>query len=348
MSYGFGIIGLGVIADFHALAVRNTTKGKLVACYSRTQSKADAFGEKYGCKCYSDIEEFLSDPDLDIVTICTPSGAHMEYALQAAEARKHAIVEKPLEISLDRCDRIIEAFEKKRLQLGVVFQSRFFEASPVIKKALEQGRFGRLILGDAYIKWYRNQAYYDEGEWKGTWELAGGGTLMNQDIHAVDLLQWFMGPVDSVEAFIGTLGHERIEVEDVAAASLLFKNGALGVIEGSTAVYPGFLKRIEISGTGGSVVYEEQDVKVWEFADEKPEDAEIRERFRAKTGTGGGAADPTAIDVSGHTRQFEDFMAAIENGTKPLVDGHEGRKSVEIILAIYQSSNKGKRITLPL
>jgi predicted dehydrogenase len=287
-------------------------------------------------------------PGLDIVTICTPSGFHLEPALQIAEAGKHLIVEKPLEITLERCDQIINACEKNKVKLAGVFQSRFSEVAGVIKKTLDKGRFGKLVLGDAYVKWYRSQRYYDEGGWHGTWKFDGGGALMNQSIHAIDLLQWLMGPVETVSAFTGTLGHDRIEVEDAGVATLRFKNGAFGVIEGTTAIYPGFLKKIEISGTQGSAVLEEEDLKVWSFAEQREEDQEILERFTAKTETGGGAADPAAISFQGHQRQFEDFVEALETGREPRVNGPEARKAVEIILAIYQSAREGRKVTLPL
>jgi predicted dehydrogenase len=203
-------------------------------------------------------------------------------------------------------------------------------------------------LGDAYIKWYRSQEYYDSGGWRGTWDLDGGGALMNQSIHAIDLLQYFMGPVKSVQAFTDTLAHERIEVEDAAVAALRFENGALGVIEGTTAAYPGMLKKTEISGTKGTVVLAEEDIVTWEFDPELPEDAEIREKFAQRTDTGGGASDPRAINHANHRRQMENLINGLESDASHLVDGREGRKAVEIILAIYQSSREGRPVELPL
>ena len=343
MTYGFGILGLGLIAEFHAKAIRAMKKGKLIACYSRSQTKADAFGKKYNCSGYSSMNAFCSHPDLDIVTICTPSGAHLEPSIKVAEAGKHLIVEKPLEISLERCDKIIEVCEKNKVKLAGVFPSRFHDITKVIKSAIDEGRFGKLVLGDTYVKWYRSQDYYNKGGWHGTWTLDGGGALMNQSIHAIDLLQYFMGPVKAIQSFTETIGHKRMEVEDNAVAILQFKNGALGVIEGSTTVYPGFLKRIEISGTKGSAIMEEENLKSWNFVNEKSEDKIIRKRFAIKTEIGGGAADPAVIGFHGHQRQFEDMVKALETDSKPLVDGYEARKAVEIILAIYKSAKEGKK-----
>ena len=347
MSYGFGIIGLGLIADFHAKAIQaiSGSRGTLVACCSRSPEKAKGFAEKYNCRGYADIAEFLAHPGLDIVSICSPSGAHLDTALAAAEAGKHVIAEKPLEITPERCDRIIEACDRAKVSLAGIFQSRFSEVAGLVKSTLEQGRFGTLVLGDAYVKWFRSQEYYADG-WHGTQALDGGGALINQSIHAIDLLQWFMGPVESVQAFTGTVGHKRIEVEDNAVAALRFRNGAFGVIEGSTSVYPGFLKRIEISGTKGSMVLEEETLKSWEFAESAPGDEEIRKKYGAGAQSGGGAADPAAISFQGHRRQFEEFISALDEGRPPLVDGPEAKKAVEIIQAIYTSAKKSKPVQL--
>jgi len=348
MSYAFGIIGLGLIADFHARAIKEMRGGKLVACCSRNQEKADRFAEKYQCKGYSSLEQFLGHPGLDIVNICTPSGTHLEPALAVAAAGKHLIIEKPLEITLPRCDEIIRACEENGVKLTSVFESRFFKLTSVIKKAVDQGRFGQMVLCDAYIKWYRSQEYYDKGGWRGSWKLDGGGALMNQSIHAVDLLQYFAGEVEEIQALTATIGHQGIEVEDNAVALLRFKSGALGVIEGSTSVYPGFLKRIELSGTEGSVIMEEEDLKAWSFKKELLKDRKIRKQFFSRTKSGGGASDPGAINFCGHQYQFENMVEAIKNNNEPLIDGYEARKAVEIILGIYKSAREGKKVKLPL
>ena len=290
----------------------------------------------------------LNRDDIDIVCVCTPSGAHMEPAVAAAEAGKHVIIEKPLEITLERCDDIIESCEKANVRLCAIFNSRFSDASQLVKDTVSSGRLGQLTLGDAYVKWYRSQDYYDSGDWRGTMELDGGGALMNQSIHAIDFLQYVMGPVESIQAFTDTLAHKRIDVEDVAVAALRLKNGALGVVEGTTAVYPGSLKKFEFSGTKGTIVLEEEDIITWEFEEEEPEDAEIKQQFTEKKSGGGGASDPRAINHDNHRRQMINLIQSIENNIPHLVDGREGRKAVEIILAIYQSSKAGKTVHLPL
>jgi UDP-N-acetyl-2-amino-2-deoxyglucuronate dehydrogenase len=348
MPIGFAIIGTGMISRFHARAIAEVRGAKLVACYNRTAEKATIFGAEHNCQPYDSLDALLANDKVDAVAITTASGAHMEPAIAAARTGKHVIIEKPLEITLKRCDQIINECAKHGVKLSTVFQSRFHDSSLKMKQAVDSGRFGTLTLGDAYVKWWRSQEYYDSGAWRGTWRLDGGGALMNQAIHTVDLLTWLMGPVEKVQAFTATLAHKRIEVEDVATATLTFANGALGVIEASTGVYPGYLKRIELHGTRGSAILEEEDIKSWKFAEKARGDEAILNAMKKKKSSGGGAADPAAIGHHGHARQFQDFVKAINNDTAPAIDGHEARKSVEIILAIYKSAASGRAVKLPL
>lgn len=348
MALGFGIVGCGMISDFHAKAVADTPGAKLVACQSRTLSNAQTFAKRHSITAYERMEDFLAEPKLDVVTICTPSGAHLEPAVQAARAGKHVVIEKPLEITLKRCDKIIAACEKAGVICSTIFPSRFHRSSQTLKKAVDKGRFGTLTLGDAYVKWFRTQEYYDSGQWRGTWALDGGGALMNQAIHSVDLLTWLMGPVAEISAQTSTLAHDRIEVEDVATASLRFENGALGVIEATTAAFPGWLKKIEIHGSDGSACIEEEDIKIWQFKKMTAADKKIIAALSDANETGGGASDPSAIGHAAHAAQFKDIVKAIKKGTSPAIDGCEGRRSVEIILAIYKAAKTGRRIKLPL
>ncbi|MBL9122684.1 MAG: Gfo/Idh/MocA family oxidoreductase, partial [Planctomycetaceae bacterium] len=214
MAYGFGIVGCGMIANFHAKAIADTRGARLVACFDAIGASADRLAAATGCRAYHQLDAMLADKDVDVVTIATPSGAHLEPTLAAARAGKHVIVEKPLEITLKRCDKMIAECEKHGVQLATIFPSRFHASSLEIKRAIDAERFGRLTLGDAYVKWFRTQQYYDAGAWRGTWELDGGGALMNQAVHSVDLLTWFMGPVTEITAQADILAHERIAVED--------------------------------------------------------------------------------------------------------------------------------------
>jgi predicted dehydrogenase len=300
-----------------------------------------------GVPIFTSMDQALKRDDVHAVIICTPSGDHLEPALAAASAGKHVVVEKPLEISPQRCDQIIAACDKAGVKLCTIFPSRFSDANQTLRAAIDAERFGKLVLGETTCKWWRTQEYYDSGQWRGTWQLDGGGALMNQAVHNVDLLLWLMGPVKEVSGFTATLAHNRIEVEDTAVATLRFTNGALGVIIAATSIHPGFPKTVAIHGDRGSAVIEQDDLITWTFADSQPADDEIRHRFAKKTGATGGAADPKAISHEGHARQLRDFVAAIREDRAPMVDGREGKKAVELICAVYEASQslRLKRLT---
>ena len=342
---GFAIVGCGMIARFHVKALAEIPGTRIAALMSRTPESAARLLQESGtpaCLVFATVEEAVKAPGVDVVVITTPSGAHLEPALIAAAADKHVVVEKPLEITGPRCERIIEACDKHRVKLCTIFPSRFADSNIALKAAVDAGKFGRLTLGEACNKWWRTQAYYDDGGWKGTLALDGGGALMNQAIHNVDLLLWMMGPATHVCGLTATLAHERIEVEDTAVASIRFANGALGVLVGTTSVHPGYPKQIAIHGDKGSAVIEQEDVLRWDFAPATPMDDEIKMRFSAKVGASGGAADPKAISHEGHRRQLADFVAAIRDNRPPKVDGREGKRAVDLICAIYVSNRTGR------
>jgi len=345
----FGIIGLGNIAKTHIEAIESLKDCKFVAGYDLVPGKAEAFCSAYeGVRPYDNIEEFLADEHIDIVTITTPSGVHLEPALQSLKAKKHVIIEKPLEITSERCDMIINTAKENGVIAAGIFQSRFHEAPKLVKKAIDENRFGKLSICDAQVKWFRSQEYYDSASWRGTWKLDGGGALMNQSIHAIDLLLWFCGPVEEVTAYTSLVSHTDIEVEDTATAILKFKNGGLGVIEGTTSAYPGFLKKIDICGSNGSASIEEESLLKYQFADETEADKEIFEKMKDKTSTGGGASDPGSIGFHGHAMVFEDVVKAIEENRDPLLSATEAKKSVEVIEAIYISAKEHRSVSLPL
>ncbi|MFP6702401.1 MAG: Gfo/Idh/MocA family oxidoreductase [Planctomycetaceae bacterium] len=349
MATGFGIVGCGMIANFHALAVNEIRGANITACFDAFPAAAERFAEANpGVTAYATLEQMLQDSSVDIVTICTPSGAHRDPAVAAAAAGKHVVVEKPLEITLKRCDAIIDACRKNRVQLTTIFPSRYHGVTQALKTAIDSGRFGKLTLADSYVKWWRTQEYYDSGGWRGTWALDGGGAYMNQAIHSVDLIAYLMGNVAEVTALTDTLAHKRIEVEDTGVAAVRFANGALGTIEATTAAYPGFSKKVEIHGTQGTAVVEEDRLVTWNFAKGRSNDAAIIARFGGDDVGGTGASDPSAISFDGHTHQLKDFIRSIRTGSKPLIDAREGRRSVEIILAIYQSAWTRKTVSMPL
>jgi predicted dehydrogenase len=345
---GIAIIGCGMIARFHARALADLPGARIVALADsdlpRARKLADELG--LGDNIYPDTAPLVARRDVDVVIVATPSGAHLEPAVAAAEAGKHVVVEKPLEVTLERCDRIIEACDRNRVQLCTIFPSRFADANRTLKAAVDAGRFGRLTLGETTCKWWRPQSYYDQGGWRGTRALDGGGALMNQAIHNVDLLLWLMGPATHVCGFTATLAHERIEVEDTAVACLRFRNGALGVIEATTSVHPGLPKTVAVHGDRGTAVIEQEDVLRWDFTPETDADREVKARFAQKVGASGGASDPAAISHVYHARQLADFLEAIQSGRRPAVDGREGRRAVEVILAVYRSAETGRPVEL--
>ena len=347
-KFGFGVIGCGVIGPWHARAIKaNYEKADLVAACDILPDQVKKYTEEYGngeMVAYTDYHEMLKDPNIDVVSICTPSGLHSEMAVAAMKAGKHVLCEKPLDIKLSNIDRMIEAADKCNVKLGGVFQRRTYESSKKVKQAIDDGVLGKMVLGDAYMKYYRSQAYYDSAGWRGTWELDGGGALMNQGVHGVDLLLWLMGDVDTVYARARTMTR-KIEVEDTAVAMLQYKNGAMGIIEGTTSVNPGEATTMQIHGKLGTIVYEESDVKRWAVTtgdDDRAEDIDVSMDEEKAGGTG----DPKDIGIRGHICHVADIIDAIETDREPMVTGTSGRKAVELILAIYESSKTGKEIVL--
>jgi len=340
--YNFGIIGAGLIAETHAKAITELPNTNLVSIYGRTPETCQKLAQSYSCKPCPSQAEILEDDTIDIIAVTTPSGLHVGPVIEAAKQGKHAICEKPLEINLQHIDDMIAAHEKSGTYLGCIFQNRFTDAMKPLKEAIQQGRFGTITFAAVYVPWWREQDYYTNS-WHGTWNLDGGGALMNQSIHMIDMLCDLMGPVESVKGFCETLGHDDMETEDTAVAALKFKNNALGLIHGTTASYPGQYKRFEITGTHGTAIYFEDSFTLWQFADEKPQDQSIREQFKEHTAKGG-VADPGNIEYKNHAKNIAAFIDAIDQGKKFDLDGAEGKKAVELILKIYASSQSSEQI----
>ena len=342
----YGIIGTGAIAAMHAEALQNSKNAELVAVFDQVTERAKSFAEKYNVRAIDNFEDFLNDKDIEAVTIATPTGVHSKVAVPAALAGKHLLCEKPLDTTVEKVDEIIAACDKTGVLMMSVFQSRFVKNVNLIKKAIDAGRFGKIVLVSCQCKWFRTQEYYDSATWRGTWALDGGGALMNQSIHTIDLLQYLNGDVEEVSAMTATLSHTGIEVEDNAVAILKYKNGALGTIEGSTSCAPGFPRRIEISGSTGSVVLEDNKLIRWQFANEEPGDEDIRKNGGiGEVISGGGAGDPMAISSNGHRVQIEALSEAILTGKKKIdLDGREGRRAVALICSIYKSAQTSKPV----
>jgi UDP-N-acetyl-2-amino-2-deoxyglucuronate dehydrogenase len=341
---GFGIIGAGNISTIHAQAIRAIPRARLRAFHSQSQARLERIAQQYDADWEPDLERFLQRSDIQVVNICTPSGTHAEIGMRAAAAGKHLIVEKPIDVTLEKAQQLIAACQRIDVKLAVIFQSRFLPAVQILKKAIERGRLGRLILADAHVKWYRTREYYEAARWRGTLALDGGGALINQSIHTIDLLQYFAGPVASVFGFAERKLHTYIEAEDTAVAVLKFKNGAVGVVEGTTSIYPGFSRRVEIHGEKGSVILDGNDIATWKLTETGQEEEELA-RLKDRD-LSNGASDPMALDTTSHRRQIEDFIQAIQHRRSPLIDGAEGLKALELVLAIYRSGREKKAVEL--
>lgn len=338
---GVAIIGWGAIGRFHARAFAEVPGTRLAAvCHVSGEPSAEV-SVVDGVPHYRSVDSMLARPDIDVVSICTPSGLHAKIGVEIARSGRHVVVEKPIDVTLAAADALIEACDTAGVKLTVISQRRYEPGFARLREIVDSGRLGRLFLGDVNLKWYRSQDYYDSAQWRGTRALDGGGCLMNQGTHYVDLLQWIMGPARSVYGCCRTEAHERVEIEDIALAVVKFESGAVGVIEASTAVYPGLPARLEVSGTNGSVVIEDGKLKLRAFMGEEPQLEEP-----ATTSTA--ASNPMGISTAAHVAQLTDFLTAVRTGGRAPVDGREGRRTVEIVLAVYESARLGREVTLPL
>jgi len=337
---GFGIIGAGMIASLHAKAIGELSNAHLIGIYDSNFEAAKKRAAEFQCNAYESFDEFLADEAIQAVTIAVPSGMHGLVAIPAAKAGKHILCEKPLEITLEKVDAVIQACDENHVLLSPVFQTRFARPVQMVKEAMQAGRFGRMVLASAQMRWFRDTAYYSGSSWRGTWMLDGGGALMNQAIHMMDLLIYINGAPDEVFAFSGTLTHS-IEVEDNLCATVKYRNGSFGTIEVSTSCAPGFPRRLEFSGSTGTVAFEEDKITRWEFAAPVPGDDSIMNELSGTANAAGGRA-PMNISTNGHARQIEDLADAILHGRKPFLDGREGRRAIEFICGIYESARTGK------
>lgn len=332
------LVGSGNIATHHINAWRQTTDVLTTMVCGNIADQCKKLAEKFDMDWSTDIDAVLEDGHIDIVDIVVPSGFHAEIGIKAANAGKNVLVEKPIDVTLEKADALIKACEDNNVTLGVVSQNRFIDPMQTIYKYIEDGKLGKIIQGDAYIKWFRSKEYYSSGEWRGTYALDGGGPFINQGIHFIDLLSSIMGPAKSVYAKTKNRAHPEIEVEDMGSAIVEFKNGGSGVIQASTAMYPGLPARLEIHGTKGTACVEGDKLAFLHVEGEDP--------IKGGDIVAAGASDPLAIDVTPFVREFTDYVDAIKNKRRPLVDGVEARRALELILAIYESSNKGETVFL--
>jgi UDP-N-acetyl-2-amino-2-deoxyglucuronate dehydrogenase len=343
-KYGFGVLGCGVISDTHLEAIKLLPNARIIAVCDTREEAAKAKAEKYGCAHYTDLAEMLERDDLHVVNVVVPSGLHAKLGIQCVEAGKHVICTKPIDITLERIDRLIEAAERNHVLVGATHQSRGFTVYKRLKAAVEEGRLGKLLYGNAIVPWFRTEEYYSDG-WHGTKALDGGGAIMNQGIHYIDLLLWMLGNPVKVFGWAENLAHRSLEVEDCANAVVKFENGAHGVIQGTTCTYQGHPHRLEIHGTRGNVIITGDEMQLWEVEGEATES-------NPTAGQLGGSADPKlgmlGEAVQAHAEQIGDLLAALEEGRQPKLNGQEARRAVELILAIYRASETDQVVPLPL
>lgn len=332
----FAILGPGVVAEFHqkAIAANADHGAELAAIAHYDPDRFDDLSAQFGVPCRSE-EAVLADPAIDAIILCTPSGQHAEQAIAAAEAGKHVLVEKPIAVTTADADRMIAAADQAGVKLGVVFQRRAEPLFRQMHEAIAGGDLGDLTLGVVTMPYFRSQDYYDSGAWRGTWALDGGGVLMNQGIHIIDLLVWYMGDPVDVLALGGTLQRD-IEVEDAMVASLRFASGAIGTITGTTTAAPGFAHHLGVFGTGGGIQVEGEQVTHWQLAD--PAQATVPPIEPGGSSDAGAGGDPRGIALTGHIGIIRDFVAAIRDDRAPLIDGREGRRSLAAIEAIYRAA----------
>jgi UDP-N-acetyl-2-amino-2-deoxyglucuronate dehydrogenase len=348
---GFAVVGLGM-GKHHCRSITDAPGTRLVAVCDMDEERLKPVVEKYGCKSYTNLDDLLNDDEVQVINIATPSGTHVELGLRVAESGRHMIVEKPADIRTDSIDALAEAGKKHRVKIGCIFQSRFEPLNVRIHQALQEKRLGDLVGIHGHLPWYRAQSYFDgkHGEWKGTWDMDGGGSLMNQGVHTVDLIQWFGGGVKAVFGKFGVFNHD-IEAEDHTVALLQFKNGALGTLFTTTCCYPGYDQRVTIYGTKGSILKTATELLGWQVQDEKGEEEgkEMMRLFGPKDDSLGISSDPMALGaagVDGHTVIIQDLVEAIQEDRDPKIGLDSARHAVAIINAIYESGRTGKEVAV--
>ena len=351
-SIAVGILGAGNISDTHARAAQSIPGVQVVAVYGQNKEKTAKLAAAHNARAFDSLNDFLDHRPLDIVAIGSPSGLHAEQGIAAAERGLHVLVEKPLDTTTARGDTLIGAAERAGVKLGVFFQDRLKPDVLKMKAMVDAGALGTAILASGRVKWYRPPNYYGDSRWRGTFALDGGGALINQAIHTLDLLLHFFGPIVSVDARTATRLHS-IEVEDTAVATFQFASGALGTFEASTAVFPGYPRRVELTGSRGTVVLEHDSLLTVDLGSDPAQPTALGSDPKAAeaptqdlTAKPQNVASPTVSDATPHRRVFEDFIRAIDTNSTPACDGREGRRSVEVVDAIYASARTRQPVTI--
>jgi len=344
-SIGFGLLGAGLVAPFHAKSINDSEKCYLVAVADLDKERADKFADGYKCKAYYSLDELLADDEISVVNVLTPNAYHCDAVVQAANAGKNVLVEKPPAMSLKETDRMIEVCKANNVKFSVSVQCRVRKPIQAMKKAIEDGRFGKLLMASAYMKWYRSEEYYFSDPWRSS-RKSGAGVTIQHAFHYIDLLQYLMGPCEKAHAKMLNLAHPKVELEDTLMAFVEYENGAQGVIEASTGLWPGTDIRIEINGENGTAIMIGEAVETWKFKKERPEDEEIRTYGDSSVGTA--ATGPTAFGYEDHKVVIESMADAVMNDTEPVITADSVRPTLEMALAMYQSAVESREITLPI
>ena len=344
-SIGFGLLGAGLVAPFHARSLNDSEKCHLVAVTDLDKERADKFADEFGCKAYYSLDDMLADDGIACVNVLTPNSYHCDAVLQAANAGKHVLVEKPPAMSLKETDLMIETCKANNVKFGVTVQCRVRKPIQAIKTAIAQGRFGKLLMAGAYMKWFRTEEYYLSDAWRSS-RKSGAGVTIQHAFHYLDLLQYLMGPCKNAQAKMLNLAHPKVELEDTLIAFVEFENGANGVVEASTGLWPGTDIRIEINGENGTAIMIGEAMETWKFKDERQEDEEIRTFGDSSVGTA--ATGPTAFGFADHKVVIEDMADAIKNNREPVITADTVRPTLEMALAMYQSAAQNREVTLPV
>jgi predicted dehydrogenase len=344
-TLGFGILGAGLVAPFHAKSVNASKGGKLIAFCDMNAERLGKLTSEYGVKGYGTLDEMLKNPEIDVVNVCTPNHLHHEAVLKIAAAGKHCLTEKPPAMSLRETDEMVAACRKAGVKFGCTVQCRVRPAMQAIKRAVDSGRFGKILHADAYMKWYRAPEYYHMDAWRSS-RQSGAGVTVQHAFHYIDLLQYLMGPAKRVQARMSNLAHPDVKLEDTVLAFVDFQNGAQGVVEASTAMWPGTDVRIEVNGTDGTAIMSGEKMVTWKFKEEKPEDEGVRQLGSASQGTA--ATGPAAFGFQDHAIVIQDLIDAVNENREVCIPVSAVRPSLEMVLAMYHSAAKNAAVALPV
>jgi len=344
-TLGFGLLGAGLVAPFHANSLRDAQGGRLVAVCDVSRERADKLAGQYGVKAYYDLDEMLKDDAIQVVNVLTPNHLHYDAVMRCAAAGRHVLTEKPPAMSLRETDEMIAACRSRGLKFGCTVQCRVRKAIQAMKRAVEIGRFGRLLHADAYMKWFRTSEYYHSDAWRSS-RRSGAGVTVQHAFHYIDLLHYLAGPVAKVEAKMTNLNHPSVRLEDTLLAFIYYRNGAQGVVQASTALWPGTDIRIEINGENGTAIMTGEKMAMWKFRDEKPEDDAVRKLGSEAQATGAGG--PADFGYHDHRVVIQDMIDAVRENREVIIPVSSVRPTVELVLAMFQSAARNRPVELPI